>query len=100
MEQLNPGKTKNIRSGDVLQVPNVEPFDIASIGELQPGSDIKPTVANEIPEEPEAQKDSSTGEKPKAAAEGRPPAVNVKIDTKTNMLGVFEGEKIVAAYPV
>src|SRR5947208_13319 len=31
LEQLNSGKTKNIKSGDVLQVPNVEPFDIASI---------------------------------------------------------------------
>ena len=81
-------------------MPNVEPFDIASIGELQPGSDIKPTVANEMPEEPEAQKDSSTGEKPNTVVEATPPAVNVKIDTKTNMLGVFEGEKIVAAYPV
>jgi lipoprotein-anchoring transpeptidase ErfK/SrfK len=99
-EQLNPGKTKNIKSGDLLQVPNVEPFDIASIRDSQPGSDIKPAVANEMPEEPEAQKDSSAGEKPNAVAEATPPGVNVKIDTKTNMLGVFEGEKIVAAYPV
>jgi hypothetical protein len=100
LEQLNPSKTKNIKSGDLLQVPNVEPFDIASIRDSQPGSDIKPAVANEMPEEPEAQKDSSAGEKPNAVAEATPPGVNVKIDTKTNMLGVFEGEKIVAAYPV
>src|SRR5207244_220718 len=64
LEGLNPGKTKNIKSGDLLQVPTVEPFDIASVGDLQPGSDIKPTVANDMPEEPEAQKDSGTGEKP------------------------------------
>ena len=25
---------------------------------------------------------------------------NVKVDVKTNMLGVFDGDKIIAAYPV
>src|SRR4029077_3573355 len=31
---------------------------------------------------------------------GAPRNVAIKIDTKTNMLGVFEGEKLIAAYPV
>jgi lipoprotein-anchoring transpeptidase ErfK/SrfK len=98
LEQLNPGKTKNIKAGEQRQVPNVEPFDIASVRNLQPGSDIKP--ANDMPEESKAQGDSSTADKANAAGDSSSAAVNVKIDTKTNMLGVFEGDKIIAAYPV
>src|SRR5207253_2524992 len=30
LEQINPGKITTIKAGDQLQVPNVEPFDIAS----------------------------------------------------------------------
>src|SRR5207247_5006708 len=44
-----------------------------------------------------------TGNDNSAPATGKSPeqpAVSVKIDTKTNMLGVFEADKLVAAYPV
>jgi lipoprotein-anchoring transpeptidase ErfK/SrfK len=70
-------------------VPNVEPFDLDAVKNLQPGKD----AANDLPDAPE-QKPDPTGE-PEAAAK-----TNVKVDVKTNMLGVFEGDKIVAAYPV
>src|SRR4029077_1356356 len=37
---------------------------------------------------------------PSAAAVSSPSMPSVKIDTKINMLGVFEADKLVAAYPV
>ncbi|HEY6070960.1 MAG TPA: L,D-transpeptidase [Chthoniobacterales bacterium] len=86
--ELNPGKTKSIKAGDHLKVPNVEPFDLGSVKELKPGSDIDAPAANELPEENQTPNDQT------------PPAIAVKIDTKTNMLGVFDADKLVAAYPV
>ena len=98
LEQLNPGKTKTIKTGDQLMVPNVEPFEFAGVKELKPGSEAGSPAANELP-------DDTGNDKPVRATtekSGEPEklAVSVKIDTKTNMLGVFEADKLVAAYPV
>jgi lipoprotein-anchoring transpeptidase ErfK/SrfK len=100
LEQLNPGKTKKLKSGDQIVVPNVEPFDLASVKEIKPGSEVTAQVVNDVEEEPEAQTKNAgenTGTQKNEAASAR---IAVKIDTKTNMLGVFEGDKIIAAYPV
>jgi lipoprotein-anchoring transpeptidase ErfK/SrfK len=94
LEQLNPGKTKTIKAGDQLNVPNVEPFEFAAVKDLKPGSEIDSLVANEIPDAADAR-----NEKDKSPEPGQP-AISLKIDTKTNMLGVFEADKLVAAYPV
>lgn len=101
LEQLNPGKMKTLKARDQLMVPNVEPFDLASVKEIKPGSDIDSQAANDIEDQPEAQK-SETKEKNKetSTTEPAPPAVAVKIDTKTNMLEVHQGDKLIAAYPV
>ena len=93
LEQLNPGKLKKIKAGDQLKVPNVEPFELAAVKAIQPGSETAAQAANEVEEQPETQA-STPGE---SAA---PRNVSIKIDTKTNMLGVFEAEKVIAAYPV
>lgn len=92
LDQLNPGKTNAIKPGDQLKVPNVEPFDLASVKDLNPGSESPAPAANDIPEE----NDANNRNTPEP---GRPP-VMVKVDIKTNMLGVFEADKLVAAYPV
>jgi lipoprotein-anchoring transpeptidase ErfK/SrfK len=94
VEQLNPGKLKAIKVGDQIMVPNVEPFELASVKDIQPGSETSRQGANEI----EYQSETETS-KPYENAAG-PRSVSVKIDTKTNMLGVFETEKLMAAYPV
>jgi lipoprotein-anchoring transpeptidase ErfK/SrfK len=94
LEQLNPGKLKAIKAGDRVMVPNVEPFELASVKSIQPGSETARQAANEI----EYQTEVETS-KPDANA-GEPRNVSIKIDTKTNMLGVFEAEKLIAAYPV
>src|SRR5438445_12158932 len=57
LEQLNPGKTKTIKAGDQLKVPNVEPFELAAVKELKPGSEIGSRAANDLPDETSAEND-------------------------------------------
>ena len=100
LEQLNPGKTKTLKSGDQILVPNVEPFDLASVKDIKPGSEVTAQVVNDVEEEPDAQTKNAEENKETQKNEAAPVSVAVKIDTGTNMLGVFEGDKIIAAYPV
>jgi lipoprotein-anchoring transpeptidase ErfK/SrfK len=102
LEHLNHGKTKSIKPGDQLRVPNVEPFELETVKEIKPGSEINAPAANELPDEPDktAMDQQSPSESPGAAPASPPSTSSVKIDTKTNMLGVFEGDKLTAAYPV
>lgn len=93
LEQLNPGKLKGIKAGDQVKVPNVEPFELTSVKDIKPGSETASQAANEIEDQSETQA-STPGES------GAPRTVSIKVDTKTNMLGVFENEKLIAAYPV
>ena len=93
LEQLNPGKLKGLKAGDQLKVPNVEPFELASVKDIKPGSETASQAANEVEDQPETQA-------PTSGESGAPRNVSTKVDTKTNMLGVFEAEKLIAAYPV
>ena len=94
LERLNPGKLKTVKAGDQLMVPNVEPFDLASVKSIKPGSEISSQAANEM-------EDQSETQTPTPGESAAPPAnVAIKIDTKTNMLEVREGETLIAAYPV
>jgi lipoprotein-anchoring transpeptidase ErfK/SrfK len=94
LEQLNPGKLKAIKAGDQVMVPNVEPFELASVKDIKPGSEVSSQAANEIEDQPDAKAETS-GENKGATAN-----VVIKIDTKANILEVREGEKLIAAYPV
>jgi lipoprotein-anchoring transpeptidase ErfK/SrfK len=102
LEQLNPGKTKSMKPGDQLRVPNVQPFELGKVKEIKPGSEINAPAVNELPDEP----DKKPEEQPQASQNSSAtpnssyPSSAVKIDTKTNMLEVFENDKLVAAYPV
>ena len=93
LEQLNPGKLKKLKAGDQLKVPNVEPFELGSVKDIKPGSETASQAANEVEDQPETPS-STPGEN------GAPRNVSIKVDTKTNRLGVFEAEKLIAAYPV
>jgi lipoprotein-anchoring transpeptidase ErfK/SrfK len=93
LQQLNPGKLKGIKAGDAVTVPNVEPFELASVKDIKPGSETASQAANEV--EDQSETESST-----PAESAAPRNVSIKIDTKTNMLGVFEKDKLIAAYPV
>jgi lipoprotein-anchoring transpeptidase ErfK/SrfK len=93
-EQLNPGKLKTIKPGDQLMVPNVEPFELASVKDIKPGSEVASQGANEAEDQPDAQA-GNPGENKGVTAN-----VAVNVDTKTNILQVHNGEKLIAAYPV
>src|SRR6266404_3505150 len=54
LEQLNPGKTKTIKAGDQLKVPNVEPFELTAVKDLKVGSQIPALAANDIADENDA----------------------------------------------
>jgi lipoprotein-anchoring transpeptidase ErfK/SrfK len=99
LAELNPGKTKTIKSGDVLTVPNVQPFELPAVKDIQPGSEI---AANDAGDEDKATASKhKTGKKQKEkAAEEPATTTSVHVDVKTNMLCVFDGEKLIAAYPV
>ena len=94
LEQLNPGKLKAVKAGYQLMIPNVEPFELASVKDIKPGSEVSSQAANEIEEQAEAQS-GNQGEK-----KGEATSVTIKIDTKANTLEVRDGEKLIAAYPV
>jgi lipoprotein-anchoring transpeptidase ErfK/SrfK len=93
-EQLNPGKLKTIKPGDQLMVPNVEPFELAFVKDIKPGSEVASQAANEI--EDQADPQAGTPDENKGATAN----VVVKVDTKTNILQVHDGEKLIGAYPV
>ncbi|PYI77203.1 MAG: murein L,D-transpeptidase [Verrucomicrobia bacterium] len=94
LEQLNPGKLKAVKAGDQLMIPNVEPFELASVKDIKPGSEVSSQAANEIEEQAEAQSGNQGENK------GEATNVTIKIDTKANTLEVRDGEKLIAAYPV
>lgn len=96
LAELNPGKTKTIKVGDVLTVPNVEPFDLPAVKDIKAGSEI---AANDL--DAGGKKGGKAGKKDKdKEAESPAPTTSVKVDTKTNMLSVYEADKLIAAYPV
>jgi len=90
LEELNPGKMKAIKAGDHLNVPNVEPFDLAAVKNLTPGSS---TAVND---------EEDTTEPNGAPPADKPDTVtlSVSVDVKSGMLQVQEGAHIIAAYPV
>jgi len=94
LEQLNPNRMQAIKPGDQIMVPNVEPFDLASVKNIKPGSEGSSQAANEMEDQPGTQT-PNPGE-----SAGAPGNVAINIDTKMNILEVREGEKLVAAYPV
>ncbi|MES2595232.1 MAG: L,D-transpeptidase family protein [Verrucomicrobiota bacterium] len=81
--ELNPGKTKNIKAGDKLRVPNVEPFELSTVKDLKPGNEL---AANDI--EDDAKEEPVTTK------------TSVNVDIKSSMLTVHEDGKLIAAYPV
>ena len=100
LEQLNPGKMKTLKPGDQIMVPNVEPFELASVKDIKPGSDVASKPANDVEDQPEQQNGNTGKKKESNTTEPTAPPIAVKIDTKTNMLEVHEGDKLTAAYPV
>src|SRR5205809_6246947 len=100
LEQINPGKMKTIKAGDQLKVPNVEPFELGAVKQIKPGSETDAQPANEVEYQPEAQSENADKNNQPKKNEAPSAPIVIKIDTKINMLGVLQGEKLIAAYPV
>jgi lipoprotein-anchoring transpeptidase ErfK/SrfK len=98
LAELNPGKTKSLKAGDTLFVPNVEPFELIAIKDLKPGSEIAANDAES--DEGEKKSGHKKDEKKDPSGAANSAGASVQVDVKTNMLSVFEGDKLIAAYPV
>ena len=93
-KKLNHAKT--FKPGDRVKVPNVEPFDLAAVKDIEPGSEMNTDAANDLPDDAATPKEDQN----QPGATASPITTSINIDTKTNMLSVFDAEKLVAAYPV
>jgi lipoprotein-anchoring transpeptidase ErfK/SrfK len=91
LKELNPEIFETLKEGDVVTVPNVTPFDINSIKTLQLNPPVAGTVAKK--------KDSSAREDVAPQIPAQPP-LSLFISTRENMLEVYAGEKLIAAFPV
>lgn len=94
LDELNPGKTKNIKAGDLLKVVNVVPFEKSAIEALKQGDKEK---KKETKDEDEAVSNKTDDAEVKKDDDSK---LLVHINTETNMLSVFDNDKLVAAYPV
>ena len=93
-KRLNHAKT--LKAGDQVKVPNVEPFELTAVKDVQPGSEMNADAANDSPDDAATPKEDQK----QSSATPSPITTSINIDTTTNMLSVFEANKLVAAYPV
>ena len=93
-KELNPKKTDKLKAGDQVSVPNVKPFEVSAVKSIQPGSEVKAIIANELDEENGAQSDTA---KSKA---GQGPSLAIHVGVKDEMLEVLAEGNVVAAFPV
>jgi lipoprotein-anchoring transpeptidase ErfK/SrfK len=96
-KELNPKGVAKLKAGDHVTVPNVKPFDLSAVKALQPGSETKAVIANELGEEP-AEPAEPADAPPKETKEE--PVISLHVSVKEDMLVVRTGDKIVAAFPV
>lgn len=73
LEERNPGKTAQIKPGDQLLVPNVEPLDLSAW--KKPAKDAEPPI-------------------------NPAPAISLLVQTQTSMAEVYEDSRLVGAFPV
>lgn len=93
-KELNPKKTEKLKAGDQVMVPNVKPFEMGEVKSLQPGSEAKAVIANELGEDKDAAADSSA---PKGGEDAK---LSLHVSVKDEMLEVLANNKVVAAFPV
>ncbi len=98
IEELNEGKTDNISVGDTLRVPNVEPFELTAFMEPSEGSDA--TKATDTGNSEESKSDIGATNNADKEKEASKSATSVQIDTTTNMLKVYNEDRLIGAYPV
>lgn len=109
LKQLNKGKAEKLKAGDKVLVPNVNPFELAEVKTLKPGSEAANVAANDIdepaekaspPAPDELATKGKTAENAQATDEPKSPELAVHVSVKGSMLEVRDGDKVVAAFPV
>lgn len=114
LAELNSGKLAELKAGDTLKVPNVEPFDVNAVKDMplldltanseEKKKEKKPAGKGKDKPKTNAHEDADTRAEAKAetgdeklldAAE-----ISVKVNTEDNMLRLFEKGRLVAAFPV
>jgi lipoprotein-anchoring transpeptidase ErfK/SrfK len=91
--KLNAKQADKLKAGDQVIVPNVKPFELSAVKAIQPGSEAKAVIANELGEEPAAPGEPAEGAKEDTT-------ISLHVGVKEGMLEVRSGDKVVAAFPV
>jgi lipoprotein-anchoring transpeptidase ErfK/SrfK len=94
IKELNPGVASDLKEGDTVKVPNVEPFDLAAVKEIKPGAGLDAQHTAEAPAADETK--PTEGEESSSAADG----VSIRVDVGAKMLEVLKEDKMIAAFPV
>lgn len=103
LKELNPGvKPESLKEGDQLTVPNVEPFELATVKDLKPGEALKKDEPGAADTEATAgrQKEKEDSKKGDSADEKPSEKVAIHINTGENMLEVRQSDRLIAAFPV
>ncbi|MEI9898039.1 MAG: L,D-transpeptidase [Chthoniobacter sp.] len=93
LKDLNPKKTEKLKVGDPLTVPNVKPFELSAVKAVQPGSETKAIIANELGED-------STSPDAAANKADDSAALTLHVGVKDGLLEVMADGKIAASFPV
>jgi lipoprotein-anchoring transpeptidase ErfK/SrfK len=102
LKELNPGKIDKLKEGDPVTVPNVKPFELSAVKQIQAGAEAEAAIANDLGEEGDT-KDPSAPEPapaPPADPNQNQPSLSLDVSVKEKMLTVHAGDKIIAAFPV
>jgi lipoprotein-anchoring transpeptidase ErfK/SrfK len=93
-KHLNGKKAAQLKAGDQVTVPNVKPFEVGAVKNLEAGAEAQKIVANELGEDSK-EKGEGGAKKPEETAK-----LVLHVGVKEEMLEVLAEDKVVAAFPV
>ncbi len=104
LKSLNPTiKADTLKAGDVVTVPNVEPFELSQVKQIKPGEELETdTVSDSAESDAEKPQKGEKSSKAKAETAADNPASTVKIaiSIRDKTLVVWENDQIKAEYPI
>ena len=99
LKELNPGIKEELKEGDQVTVPNVQPFELSAVKTMKSNAQMATTPADGIPEKDKPDH-PQTGQLPTEVTKEEPQPVSLYVSTKENILEVHVGEKLAAIFPV
>jgi lipoprotein-anchoring transpeptidase ErfK/SrfK len=101
LKELNPNvNLDSLKAGDQVKVPNVEPFELAAVESLKPGTQVPPPANATEPEDEAEGAEERSGKKSLDTNNLKSASVKLHLSTKENMLQVRNGEQLLAAFPI